>query len=33
MENASDIQQMREEKFDGEEQEEAGEEDPCQSKG
>ena len=33
METASDIQWMREEKIDGEEQEETGEEDTCESKG
>ncbi len=33
MEAALDIQWMREEKFDGEEQKTAGEEDICESKG
>ncbi|TKS62959.1 MAG: hypothetical protein EWM73_01949 [Nitrospira sp.] len=33
MEAALDIQWMREEKFDGEEQKAAGEEDICKSKG
>jgi hypothetical protein len=33
METASDIQWMREEKIDGEEQEAAGEEEICESKG
>jgi hypothetical protein len=33
MEIASDIQWMREEKIDGEEQEEAGEEESCEGEG
>ena len=33
MEAASDIQWMREEKFDGEEQEAIGEEETCESEG